>query len=196
MARRRQARLILTLSMVLGAHIIIVWFLVSSPRLSAKAKSPSFEMVWIARPALFGTAPERQITTRTPRNTAPPQRTGRKPTLPSLAPPPNANDNAINPAPDWTEELHLAAKDALAKQLAQKRHELDFAHAFPTPLKKPPQFAWDYAATHRIEALPEGGMLIHLSDNCVLILFPLPFAGCGIGKRQVNGDLFEHRHDR
>jgi hypothetical protein len=38
-------------------------------------------------------------------------------------------------------------------------------------------------------------MLVHLSDNCVLIIFPLPFIGCGIGKRPTNGDLFEHRHD-
>jgi len=29
----------------------------------------------------------------------------------------------------------------------------------------------------------------------VLILFPLPFAGCGIGKKKANGDLFEHMHD-
>jgi hypothetical protein len=36
---------------------------------------------------------------------------------------------------------------------------------------------------------------LHLNDNCVLILFPRPFAGCGIGKRKANGDLFEHMHD-
>jgi hypothetical protein len=51
------------------------------------------------------------------------------------------------------------------------------------------------AATHRIKAIPEGGLLLHLNDNCVLILFPRPVAGCGIGKRKVNGDLFEHMHD-
>ena len=195
MATRRQARLILTLSMVLGAHIIIVWLLVSSPRLSVKTKSASFELVWITRPALSGTAPEREITTQRLRNTVPPQRPERKPTLPSLALPPNENDNAIHPAPDWTEELHRAAKHAVAIELAQKRHELDFAHSFPTPPKKPPQFAWDHAATHRIEAIPGGGMLIHLSEDCVFILFPLPFAGCGLGKRPVNGDLLEHMHE-
>jgi len=26
-------------------------------------------------------------------------------------------------------------------------------------------------------------------------LFPLPFAGCGIGKIPVRGDLFDHMHD-
>jgi hypothetical protein len=114
---------------------------------------------------------------------------------PSNAPPPVDEDNAIRPAPDWTQELHLAAKNALADELAKQRHEGDFTHKFPTPPKKPPQFAWNYAATHRIEAIPGGGMLVHLGDKCVLILFPLPFVGCAIGKAPANGDLFEHLHD-
>lgn len=101
-------------------------------------------------------------------------------------------DNAAPPAPDWAEELQLAAKDALAKELAQKRHDLDFAHVFPTAPKSPPQFAWDYAATHRVESIPGGGIAINLSDNCVLLLFPFPLVGCGVGKRPANGDLFKH----
>jgi hypothetical protein len=28
-----------------------------------------------------------------------------------------------------------------------------------------------------------------------LLVFPLPFVGCGIGKIPVRGDLFEHLHD-
>ena len=38
-------------------------------------------------------------------------------------------------------------------------------------------------------------MLLHLNDNCVLILFQVPFAGCGIRKKKADGDLFEHMHD-
>jgi hypothetical protein len=153
-------------------------------------------LLWIARPALPETAPEPRKTTERANNTAPRHRVDPTPELPSIASKSKDEDNAIHPAPDWTEELKLAAKDALANDLAQKRHESDFAHTFPSLPKKAPQFAWDYAATHRIEAIPEGGMLVHLSDNCVLILFPLPFVGCGIGKRPANGDLFEHRHDQ
>ena len=194
MATRRQARLLLTLSMVLGVHVIVVWLLVSSPQLSIRTTSGSLQLVWITPSALPETASERTTTQRA-RNAVPFHRPDGAPTSPSIAPPPIDADNAIHPAPDWTQELHLAAKNALTKELAQKRHELDFAHAYPTPLKKPPQFAWNYAATHRIEAIPEGGILIHLSENCVFILFPLPFAGCALGKRQVNGDLFEHLHD-
>jgi len=196
MVMRRQIRLLLTLSMVLGVHLIVVWLLVSSAQLSLKRKSESLQLVWITQPALSETAPEGETTTQKTRKTLPPHnRVDRAPAVSFVAPPSTDQDHAIHPAPDWTEELHIVAKDAIAKELAQKRHELDFAHAFPTQPRKPPQFAWNYAATHRIEAIPEGGMLVHLNDNCVLIIFPLPFIGCGIGKRPANGDLFEHRHD-
>ena len=195
MASRRQA-LLVTLSMVMGAHLIIIWLLVSSSRLLVKTKSGSLQLIWIPRPALLDTAPEPQTSTERPAKISPRNQVYRTPALPSIAPRSNEEDNAIHTMPDWAEELHLAAKNAVANQLAQKRHELDFAHAFPTLPKKPPQFAWDYAATHRIEAIPGGGMLVHLNDNCVLILFPLPMIGCGIGKRPANGDLFEHRRDQ
>jgi hypothetical protein len=181
--------------MVLGVHLIVVWLLVSPAQLSLKIKSGSLQLVWIARPASSETAPEGKTAAQKARRTLTHHPVDRTPALTSIAPRSTDEDHTIHPAPDWTEELHLAARDAIAEELAQKRHELDFAHAFPTQPKKPQQFAWDYAATHRIEAIPEGGMLVHINDNCVLIIFPLPFIGCGIGKRPANGDLFEHRHD-
>jgi hypothetical protein len=195
MAMRRQTRLLFTLSMVLGVHLIVVWLLVSSAQLSLKKTSGSLQLVWIARPASSETAPERETATQKALNTLPHHPEDRAPALTFIAPRSTDEDSTIHPAPDWTEELHLAARDAIAKELAQKRHDLDFAHAFPTQPKKPQQIAWDYAATHRIEAIPEGGILVHINDNCVLIIFPLPFIGCGIGTRPANGDLFEHRHD-
>jgi hypothetical protein len=195
MAMRRQTRLRLTLSMVLGLHLIAVWLLVSSPQPSIETKSGSLQLVWITRPVSSETAPERVARTEKPTSPSPRHLFDRTPKLPSIAPRSNDEDNAIHPAPDWTEELQLVAKDAVAKELAQKRHELDFAHAFPTQAKKSQQFAWDYAATHRIEAIPEGGLAVHINDNCVLLIFPLPLIGCGIGKHPANGDLFEHRHD-
>jgi hypothetical protein len=192
---RREARLLLTLSVVLAAHLAVVWFLLSSPIFSVKTKSGSLQLVWIPPPVLLSAPPEGGTSTGRARNPAPRRRNDRISAAPSLAPPTNEENNAIHPAPDWAEELRLAAKNAVAQELAQKRHEMDFAHAYPTTPTKPPQFAWNYAATHRIEALPQGGMLIHLGDNCVLLLLPLPLVGCGIGKHPVNGDLFEHLHD-
>jgi hypothetical protein len=193
---RRQARLLLTLSLVLAAHIVVVWLLISSPLLLVKTRPGSLQLVWIPRPVLPSTAPERGTSTERARNPAPQHSNDRIRASPSVAPTSNEESNAIHPAPDWTEELHQAAKNALANELAQKRHDFDFAHAYPTPVKRPPQFAWNYAATHPIEALPEGRILIHLGDNCVLLLLPLPLVGCGIGKRPVNGDLFQHMGDR
>lgn len=194
MTTRRKARLLLTLSVVLAAHLAVVWLLLSSPVFSVKTKSGSLQLVWIPPPVLLSAPPEGGTSTGRARNPAPRRRNDRIFAAPSVAPPTNEENNAIHPAPDWAEELRLAAKNAVAQELAQKRHEMDFAHAYPTtPIK--PQFAWNYAATHRIEALPQGGMLIHLGDNCVLLLLPLPLVGCGIGKHPVNGDLFEHLHD-
>jgi hypothetical protein len=145
---------------------------------------------------LLQSAAERGTTTEKPSFTVPPRSIVRTPASPSVAPPPLEENNAIHPAPDWTQELERAAKDTVDKEWAQKRHELDFAHAFQMQPKKTQGFAWDYAATHRVETIPEGGMLIHLSDNCVLVLMPLPIVGCGIGKRPANGALFEHVHEK
>jgi hypothetical protein len=200
MATRRQARLLLTLSIVLGVHLIAVWLLVSAARSSVKTKFGSLQLLWISRPALSETPPARETATQRARKSSPHTPVDREPAerssaLSSNAPRSADEDRAAHPAPDWSEELRLAARDAMARELAQKRHESDFAHAFPTQPKPPQQFAWDYAATHRIEGIPGGGILVHLGDNCVLILFPLPLVGCGIGKRPANGDLFEHLHD-
>jgi hypothetical protein len=195
-AGRRQALLLVALSVVVGVHLIIIWLLVSSPRLLLRTKSGSLQLVWIPRPALPDSASQPETTAKRPKAIPSRNHVDRSPAMSSIAPRSVEEDNAIHPVPDWTEELHLSAKNAVANQLAQKRHELDFAHAFPAQPKRPPQFAWDYAATHRIEAIPEGGMLVHLGDNCVLILFPLPFVGCAIGKRAANRDLFEHRSDQ
>ncbi len=58
-----------------------------------------------------------------------------------------------------------------------------------------PQFDWDYARTHRVESIPQGGIIIHLNDNCVVVMTPLPFASCSPFKREANGELFKHMRD-
>lgn len=54
------------------------------------------------------------------------------------------------------------------------------------------RFGWDYAATHRIEELPTGGILVMLNDHCALVFAPLPFGGCALGGIKANGNLFKH----
>lgn len=190
MIRHRQFRL-LTLSIVLGIHLILVWLLISSRQISLKLQSGSLQLIWIPRRALSQNIPEHEAATqkrRTPRF-----RADQIQSTPSDAAATEEN-NAIHH--DWGEDLKLEAKITVDKELAQKKHESDFSHAYPKMPSKPPQFAWDYAATHRVETLPQGGIAVHLNDNCVLLIFPLPLIGCGIGTHPANGDLFNNVHQK
>jgi len=100
----------------------------------------------------------------------------------------------MHPPTDWAAELSRTARDAASDKLTPNTRDFGFPHPLATP-DKPAQFGWNYAATHRVESLPQGGVLVHINDNCVLILFPLPFVGCAIGKMKANGNLFEHMRD-
>ena len=196
MEKSRQTRLIGTLALVLAIHLVAVWLLLSSQFRSAKVASGSLQLLWIARSPTSESRPKPEMKPRQTARADTPRRPNRTGSSPSAAPQPIEEDSAIHPTPDWTEDLKLAAKDSLAKELTQRRHDSDFSHAFPTQPRKAQEFAWNYAATHRVEAIPEGGILIHLGDHCVLVLIPLPLVGCGIGKIPVNGSLFEHMDDK
>lgn len=188
-----QPRLLLTLSLVLVAHLIVVGFLLSSRQRLRRTSSDDLQWVWIPRETSLAEMssdrkPAQRAAKRIPQHEHPP------PAL-SISPETHEDNNAITLSPDWSEELQLAAKNAVAKELAKKKHESDFSHIFPTQPKTPERFAWDYAATHRVEAIPGGGIAVHINDNCVLVLLPLPIIGCGIGTHPANGGLFEHMHD-
>lgn len=114
--------------------------------------------------------------------------------VPRAAPEEHEN-NAIHPPTDWASELSRAARDAASDESTQKPRDFGFPHPSSAPTAKAPEFGWDYAATHRVESIPGGGLLLHVNDNCVVVLVPLPFFACGIGKKEANGDLFEHMHD-
>jgi hypothetical protein len=194
-AKCRQARLLLILSMVLGAHLALVWLLLSSHHLLVRSATGSLQLVWIPRTAPSEVAIEPGDTIHGPRKAIAHHRVDLTSGSPSIAEsPPSEENNAIHSTPDWSQELGLAAKDAVAKELEKKKHEADFAHVFPAQPTSPTQFAWDYAATHRVESLPQGGLVIHINDNCVLLIFPLPFVGCAIGKKPANGGIFESMH--
>lgn len=59
------------------------------------------------------------------------------------------------------------------------------------------EFQWNYASTHRVEAVGGLATVIHLNDQCAIVLFVIiPFAGgCALEKPPARGDLFEHMHD-
>jgi hypothetical protein len=131
-----------------------------------------------------------------PRRPTPPARSSNAPQPQSTAisPPPPA-------ARDWRNELEIAANNQLARE--------DPAHQQPSPLAphdfsavKPGstdeskhEFGWDYAATHRVEELPTGGLLFNINDRCVIVWAILPLVGCRIGKITARGDLFNHLKD-
>ena len=65
----------------------------------------------------------------------------------------------------------------------------------PGPRVAGPQFAWDYAHTHRITPLEGGGFVIALNDRCAIAILPLPMFGCAVGRKSpANGDLFKYMH--
>jgi hypothetical protein len=67
----------------------------------------------------------------------------------------------------------------------------------PEPAPMPPRFGWDYARTHRVEELPQGGILINLTDHCSLVLYGLVLLpGCRLGRIAADGHLFDGMRER
>lgn len=107
---------------------------------------------------------------------------------------PSVQDNAITPPVDWNAELAQAGRAASGIEPKSPVKDFGFPTRSPT-MADYPQFDWDYARTHRVESIPQGGILIRLNDNCVLVLNPLPLAFCSPFKRKANGELFKHMRD-
>jgi hypothetical protein len=193
---RRRAQIICTIAVVVGLHASIVWTLWTTSRVpSTQAKSERLEFVFIVPTVQpVASTPRDPLGRVTGRVLA--QRRNAADTAAGNRNGPAANDenNAIHPPPDWADELSRAARDVISNESMKNTRDFGFPHPLAVP-DKPAQFGWNYAATHRVESLPQGGLLIHVNDNCVLLLFPLPFVGCAIGKIKANGNLFEHMRD-
>jgi hypothetical protein len=193
MEKRRCSQVSCTIAVVLGLHLTLVWLLLTTSRVvSIRTESQGLEIVFIARPPVSF---DGNATGRVLENTAPRRRDAANPLSMPHAVPQEDENNAIHPPTDWAGELSRAARDAASDELTQKPRDFGFPHPSPAS-PKAPRFGWDYAATHRVESIPEGGLLLHLNENCVLVLFPLPFVGCGIGREPANGDLFDHMQDQ
>lgn len=149
-----------------------------------------FEAARRSRPA---TAPGKRL------HVAPAQRLRRKREAPS---PPAARPITLPPAAmsapgtsiDWQQAMQ---REVRARDFAPPPGRLEFGfprRPAPTPTAQP--FGWDYASTHRVQPLPEGGLLINLNDRCAVVLYLLPIPVCKIGHIPVDGSLFDHLHDR
>jgi hypothetical protein len=117
----------------------------------------------------------------------------RPPQQPSGAAPAEEN-NAIHPPINWANELNRTARDSASGESAPQPRAFG-PHVAPTPPAKPPEFGWSRSRTHRVDRGPDG-TAIHLGDHCVINLFSqMPLAGCSLGKKEANGDLFKHMRD-
>ena len=116
-------------------------------------------------------------------------------------PPPAEQKPAIV---DWNAEAALTvrkrAQSATAPQpRALDRHGAgaDFDGGLGLDQGGAPEFGWDHARTHRVEAMEGGGSILWINDRCFIVMYGMiPFPMCGIGKIPVRGDLFDHLHDQ
>jgi hypothetical protein len=115
-------------------------------------------------------------------------------------PPPAEQKPAIV---DWNAEARLTAKRHAQSATAPQPRALD-KHGAGTDLDGglrsdqgyAPEFGWDHAHTHRVEALEGGGSILWINDRCFIVMAGLiPFPVCGIGKIPARGDLFDHMRD-
>jgi hypothetical protein len=119
---------------------------------------------------------------------------------PELGPP--QPSELTSGAPDWraaatataqTSAQHIVeAEDDAARKAAALTSRFK---PLPGPRVAGPEFAWDYAHTHRYTPLPGGGFVVALNDRCSIMVFILPMIGCSVGRAPpANGDLFKNMH--
>ena len=173
-------------------HVIAYWATFASINTPLDRKPAALEWVFISPPP----APEptranpadltvhSRVSTPTPKSVAAPL------TTPDAVSADHAPDK---PATDWNSELELVAKSTAGGDASEQPRNFGFPRRAPTP--KTPTFDWDPVHTHRVEIAPEGGLIVHLSDKCVMVFMPFPFALCGVGKKEANGHLLDHMQD-
>jgi hypothetical protein len=186
---RQRTRKTLLFLLVGAMHGVLGWVLLATNsvmRYNTRAGSLELLVLPPARVPLPKSPPVK------PRNVHQPNRSS--PVNQARAAESNTETNEITPSVDWNAELMRAARAAASGNTKVPPRNFGFPAGPPT-LNDYPQFDWDYARTHRVETLPEGGMVIHLNDNCVIVLTPFPFPLCSPFKRKANGELFKHMHD-
>jgi hypothetical protein len=179
---------------VIGLHAVMFALLMSArvPRIQSDTGDTALTLIVI--PPL---APPREVVQE--RTTPSPER----PRFHGVPAPAIPRDTT--PAPeqrppiDWSHEAELAVARGVGAIELERRRARGFTPEVqsrePEILVLPaPEFDWSRTA-QRVEALPEGGILIRLSERCVIAVTAMMFPVCGFGEIPVNGDLFEHMDD-
>jgi hypothetical protein len=121
-----------------------------------------------------------------------------------VPPPPEPPPAEQKPAVvDWNAEARLTAKQRAQSATAPQPRALDkhgtgmdFDGGLGLDQGSAPEFGWDHARTHRVEAMEGGGSILWINDRCFIVMYGMiPFPMCGIGKIPVRGDLFDHLRD-
>jgi hypothetical protein len=134
---------------------------------------------------------------KAPRRAGPAAESPAAPVLPE--PPPESTTPAA--APDWRSEMEIAANNQIENEARKARQPSvlaphDFSKVKPGSTDDARRkFGWSHAATHRVEEIPTGGLLININDRCAVVWAVLPLALCRIGKIPARGDLFDHMKD-
>jgi hypothetical protein len=175
-------------------HIAVVWILLAATqRVAMRSLEQSLQFVFVAPRVVVPESPVRRSIQGSQRIRRPKATRSSDIELNPVAP--SEQGIPIRPSIDWAAELDRMAREAAMADTSRKHVDFGFPHASSAPTSSLPEFGWSYAPTHRVEAIPSGGLLVNLSDSCVLVFAPLPFFACAPGKKSANGDLFMHMRD-
>jgi hypothetical protein len=98
------------------------------------------------------------------------------------------------PAPasrvDWRAAAEIAANGITSLDGTEPKSFGAPPRAPVEPRDRKP-FGWDRSRTNRVESMPSGGLVINLNDHCALVIAPILFGGCSLGKIEARGDLFD-----
>lgn len=191
---RRRAQSFWTASFVALLHIAVIAFLPMKIKVPTPERASAFEYVFIT-PPVSERSTRPHVTVPASPSAIERRNSGRDADEPLSLLVPLDETRDKDPNVDWNAELERAGKGNSLREPGPARRDFGFPHHSAPAAAKAAEFGWDYAPTHRVESLPEGGLLINLNDRCVLVLAPLPFPVCGIGTKEANGKLFEHMRD-
>lgn len=175
---------------------VFCWIILHEAIEPTALQSPASLQVTIfdaARRPRPATAPRRRL-----RPAPPPRLTlTRAAPSPSAARPitvPPAGKPAAGASIDWQQAMQSEVR---ARSFTSPPGKLLFGFPRrPVARQTAPRFGWSHAHTHRVEQLPEGGLLINLSDRCAVVLYVLPIPVCRVGHIPTDGGLFDHLHER
>jgi len=198
----RLARLV-AFTAVLGAHVLGVLFLptLRRPFLQTPGDELSTAIAFLQPIQPQHSAAAAKLDPQSPTKREPAQKSVRVKPLPKT-PDATEQENTAPIAIDWAKEAERAAAHRIeADEEAGRRASALSPRPGPSVgapegRAATPQFGWDHAHIHRVEPIPNGGLVVNLNDRCaIVVVFPFLLPGCKIGKIASRGDLFTHMND-